>query len=225
MTPSRAQEIFRILVQVYGGSLESQPSTAWGTPYQVLILTILSAQTTDLAVDRVRKSLFNQYPDPATLATAVPGEVEEIIHSLGFFRVKARHIIGTARALVERYAGRVPATMEDLLTLPGVGRKTANIVLYHAFGKNEGIAIDTHVRRLAHRIGFSDSHQQDVVESDLKPYFPRDQWGMLTDLFIAHGRTICTAQSPSCPICPINRFCRYFYHLTGKEPGVKDKTD
>jgi endonuclease-3 len=217
MTPSRAQEIYRILVQIYGDRLRSQPSTGWGTPFQILILTILSAQTTDLAVDRVRKPLFERYSTPDALAVAVPEDVEEIIHSLGFFRVKTRHIIGAARALVERYNGEVPSSMENLLTLPGVGRKTANIVLYHAFGQNEGIAVDTHVRRLAHRIGFTDSRNQDIVEKDLKPFFRREQWGMLTDLFIAHGRTLCTAQGPSCPVCPVRRFCRYYQNLTRKK--------
>ncbi len=213
MNFSRAQEIFRILVQTYGNTLESQPSTGWGIPFQVLILTILSAQTTDVAVDRVRKPLFRRYPSPEALSEANPVEVERIIHSLGFFRVKARHIIETSRAVVERYGGQIPYRMEDLLTLPGVGRKTASIVLYHAFGKNEGIAVDTHVKRLAHRIGFTDSRNQDVVERDLKPCFSQEQWGILTDVFIAHGRTICTARDPSCPICPIRNLCRYYQNL------------
>jgi endonuclease-3 len=217
MIPSRAQEIFRILFQTYGDTLGLQPSTGWGTPYEVLILTILSAQTTDVAVDKVRKPLFDHYPSPGALAEADPADVGGIIHPLGFFRVKAGHIIATARALIDRYNGEVPRTMEDLLTLPGVGRKTASIVLYHAFGKNEGIAVDTHVKRLAHRIGFTDSQNQDVVEKDLKPCFPREQWGILTDLFIAHGRTLCTARDPSCPVCPIRLLCRYYQNLSRKE--------
>jgi endonuclease-3 len=221
MTPSRAQEIFRILVQTYGDTLRSQPSIGWGSPYQILVLTILSAQTTDVAVDRVRKPLFERYPTPTALAAANPEDVEEIIHSLGFFRVKARHSIRTALALVERYGGEVPTTMEDLLTLPGVGRKTANIVLYHAFGKNEGIAVDTHVKRIAQRIGFTNSQNQDTVERDLKPCFPREQWGLLTDLMIAHGRTICTAQHPSCTVCPVRQFCRYYRDLSRRESREK----
>ncbi|MDD1678934.1 MAG: endonuclease III [Methanomicrobiales archaeon] len=213
MTPAQAGEIFQILFRSYGDVLDTQPSKGWGSPFQVLILTILSAQTTDFSVDKVREPLFTRFPTPAALAAARPEEVEEIIHSLGFFRVKARHLIGTAQVLLDRYSGEVPATMEDLLTLPGVGRKTANIVLYHAFGKNEGIAVDTHVKRLAHRIGFTDSRNQDTVEEDLEHCFPRDQWGILTDLFIAHGRAICTAQNPSCPVCPIRHLCRYYQNL------------
>jgi endonuclease-3 len=210
---SRAQEILRILVDTYADTLGSQPSTGWGSPYQILILTILSAQTTDLAVDQVRIPLFERYPSPAALAVAKLADVEEIIRPLGFFRMKARYIIGTARALVERYNGKVPENMQDLLSLPGVGRKTANIVLYHAWGRNEGIAVDTHVRRLARRIGFTDSRNQDAVERDLQSYIPREQWGMLTDLFIAHGRALCTARRPSCPICPVRHVCRYYQNL------------
>lgn len=213
MDTSTAQEIFQILSRTYGDILEEQPSTGRGSPFQVLILTILSAQTTDLAVDKVRGPLFSKYPVPDALAAANPEDVEEIIRSLGFFRVKARHVVETARGLVERFSGRVPSTMEELLTLPGVGRKTANIVLYHAFGKNEGIAVDTHVKRLAVRIGFSDRSDQDTIESDLMKYFPRRQWGMLTDLFIAHGRTLCTAKNPACLICPVRHLCRYYQNL------------
>ncbi|MDD1673412.1 MAG: endonuclease III [Methanomicrobiales archaeon] len=193
--------------------MENQPSTGRGSPYQVLILTILSAQTTDLAVDKVRNPLFTRYPAAISLAQAQPEEVEEIIHSLGFFHMKARHIIGAAQALVDRFSGEVPSTIEDLLTLPGVGRKTANIVLYHAFGKNEGIAVDTHVKRLAVRIGFSDSPDQDRIERDVMEYFPKDNWGLLTDLFIAHGRAICIAKKPQCPVCPINPYCRYYHEI------------
>jgi endonuclease-3 len=214
MTPFRAEEIFGILVRTYGDLLEDRRAGGWGPPFQVLILTILSAQTTDLAVDRVRKTLFERYPAAEDLAAADPKEVEEIIHPLGFFRVKAQYLIGTARTLRDRYAGEVPDTMEELLTLPGVGRKTANIVLYHAFGKNEGVAVDTHVKRLAVRIGFSNSRNQDIVERDLQRCFPLEQWGMLTDLFIAHGRTLCTAKDPSCPVCPIRHLCRYYRNLS-----------
>jgi endonuclease-3 len=115
--------------------------------------------------------------------------------------------------LVRKYSGTVPSTMEELLTLPGVGRKTANIVLYHAMGRNEGIAVDTHVKRLAQRIGFSNFNDQDRIEQDLMRLFPQESWGDLTDLLIAHGRTCCTAKKPQCGICPISGFCRYFGNL------------
>jgi endonuclease-3 len=211
MDKETARQIFSVLSSRY--------SDAWArkrydlTPYQALITTILSAQTTDASVDAVRGNLFSRYPDPGTLAIARQGDVEEIIRSTGFYRIKAKNIIAAASALVERFSGHVPDTMEDLLTLPGVGRKTANIVLYHAFSKNEGVAVDTHVFRLSGRIGFSDEKTADGIEKDLIDLFPREDWGVLTDLLIAHGRTICLAKKPRCPECPVNPWCRY-YHET-----------
>jgi endonuclease-3 len=196
--------------------LSSRYSDAWAkkrydlSPYEALITTILSAQTTDTSVDAVRGKLFSLYPTPEDLAGARQEDVEGIIRSTGFFRMKARNIIAAASALVERYAGEVPDTMDDLLTLPGVGRKTANIVLYHAFGRNEGVAVDTHVFRLAGRIGFSDQRTAEGIERDLMELFPRDEWGVLTDILISHGRTLCVAKNPRCAVCPVNPWCRYY---------------
>ena len=134
-------------------------------PFEVLVLTILSAQTTDRAVLKVKEALFSAYPTPSALAKAKTDDVETIIHSLGYFHAKARHIIAASQVIISEFGGRVPETMEDLLKIPGVGRKTANIVLYHAHGRNEGIAVDTHVRRLAQRIGFSDTDNVRVIET------------------------------------------------------------
>ena len=184
-----------------------------GSPFQVLISTILSAQTTDRTVDAVAPALFSRFPTPASLAGADAGEIEAIIHATGFFHTKARHIIGTARALVRDFGGRVPGTMEGLLTLPGVGRKTANIVLAHAFHVHEGIAVDTHVKRVARRIGLSDGTDPDRIERDLTDLYPRDLWGSINTVFIAHGRTLCTARNPRCPECPVRGDCRYFRNL------------
>jgi endonuclease-3 len=139
--------------------------------------------------------------------------VEEIIHSTGFFHVKARNIIAASRVLAKDFGGKVPRTMEELLTLPGVGRKTANIVLSHAFGIEEGIAVDTHVRRIAGRIGLSDETDPDRIERDLTSLYPRDLWGTINTLFITHGRTLCTARDPRCPECPVKRDCRYYQYL------------
>ena len=180
------------------------------TPFQILILTILSAQTTDRSVDQVSGRLFSRFPDPYALAGATREEVEEIIHSTGFYHVKAAHIIAAARLLAEEYGGEVPDSMDALLKIPGVGRKTANIVLYHAVGKDEGIAVDTHVMRIAKRIGLSDGPGQERIERDLMALFPRKYWGYLTDLLIAHGRTICIAKNPRCPECPVHAYCRYY---------------
>jgi endonuclease-3 len=139
--------------------------------------------------------------------------VEEIIHSTGFFHAKARHITAASRVLVEDFGGEVPDSMEGLLTLPGVGRKTANIVLAHAFQISEGIAVDTHVKRIARRIGFTDETSQERIERDLTSLYPRELWGSINTLFITHGRTLCTARNPRCPDCPVRRWCRYFRNL------------
>ncbi len=178
-------------------------------PYECLILTILSAQTTDATVNLVAPSLFARFPTPESLAYADLEEVERIIHRTGFYHAKARHITGAARALVERFDGTVPSTMEELLTIPGVGRKTANIVLNHSFGIDEGIAVDTHVRRLAQRIGFSDSANPDKIEQDLIAIFPRSHWGGITYLLIRHGREVCPARKPQCGACVIRDLCRF----------------
>ena len=209
----KKQDAFRIysaLLKRYPDARESPESVARGTPFEVLILTILSAQTTDKAVLKVKKPLFSKYPTPVKLAKAKISDVEEIIHSLGYFHAKAKNIIAASQMLLDTFGGSVPVTMEELLTIPGVGRKTANIVLYHAHGKNEGIAVDTHVRRLAQRIGFSDTDNVQVIERDLMALFPPENWGDLTDVLIAHGRTICDAKKPLCAECVINGLCRYY---------------
>ncbi len=208
-----ALKIYSLLLKRYPDALDSPTTVGRGTPFQVLILTILSAQTTDRAVLLVKKPLFSRYRTPAALANADIPDVEEIIHSLGFYHAKARHIIAAAHTLVSEFGGKVPLTMDELVTLPGVGRKTANIVLYHAFGKNEGIAVDTHVKRLAQRIGFSGTSDQDRIEQNLMRLFPQEKWGDLTDLLIAHGRACCTAKKPHCGVCPIACHCRYFQNL------------
>jgi endonuclease-3 len=176
----------------------------------VLVLTILSAQTTDKAVLKVKKPLFSKYPTPAKLAKAKQADAETIIHSLGYYHAKAKNIIAASQALLDRFSGNVPETMDELLTIPGVGRKTANIVLYHALGKNEGIAVDTHVRRLAQRIGFSNTDNVEVIERDLMALFPQDDWGDVTDVLIAHGRATCDAKKPMCDVCVISEECRYY---------------
>jgi endonuclease-3 len=210
MQKKDSHHIYVLLLKHYPGALDSPTTVGRGTPFQVLILTILSAQTTDRAVLLVKKPLFSKYRTPAALANADIPDVEEIIHSLGFYHAKARHIIAAAHTLVSEFGGKVPLTMNELLTLPGVGRKTANIVLYHALGKNEGVAVDTHVKRLAQRIGFSKNRDQDRIEQDLMRLFPQNLWGDLTDVLIAHGRTCCTAKKPRCDVCPISRYCRYY---------------
>ena len=211
MRKNDALNIYSLLLKGYPDAPDSPTTVGRGTPFQVLILTILSAQTTDRAVLLVKKPLFAKYPAPDDLAKAGITDVETIIHSLGFYHAKARHIIAATQMVVSEFDGIVPSTMEGLLKLPGVGRKTANIVLYHAMGKNEGIAVDTHVRRLAQRIGFSKSSDHDNIEQDLMRLFAQEQWGDLTDVLITHGRACCTAKKPQCEVCPISRYCMYYH--------------
>jgi endonuclease-3 len=216
MKKQDAALIYSLLCKRYPGARDSPAMLSNGSAFEVLVLTILSAQTTDRAVLKVKEPLFFTYPTPAALAKATTGDVETIIHSLGYFHAKAKHIIAASQALLSEFDGRVPQTMEELLKIPGVGRKTANIVLYHALGRNEGIAVDTHVRRLAQRIGFSATDNVTVIEQDLMAAFPQEQWGDLTDVLIAHGRACCDAKRPKCEVCPISRYCRFFWSFSKK---------
>ena len=216
MKKQDAAQIYSLLVRCYPDARDSPAIISKGSAFEVLILTILSAQTTDRAVLKVRGPLFSKYPTPSALANAKTEDVETIIHSLGYYHAKARNIIAASQALISTFGGNVPESMDELLTIPGVGRKTANIVLYHALGRNEGIAVDTHVRRLAQRIGFSNTDNVTVIERDLMAVFPQAQWGDLTDVLIAHGRACCDAKKPRCEECPISSLCRY-YATTSKK--------
>ena len=175
--------------------------------YQLLAATILSAQTTDLRVNLVTPELFARYPSPAALAAATPDDVEAIIRSTGFFRAKARSLIGMATAIVDRFGGRVPDTMDDLVTLPGVGRKTANVVLGNAFARNEGVVVDTHVGRLSGRLGLTTETDPVKVEQVLMGLVPRDRWTLFSHLLIFHGRRVCTARSPAHDRCVLADIC------------------
>ena len=175
--------------------------------FQLLCATILSAQCTDKRVNLVTPALFARYPDAVALAAADPAEVEEIIRSAGFFRSKTKSLIGMASGLVERHGGAVPADMEALTALPGVGRKTANVILGNAFGRNDGIVVDTHVTRLANRLGFTTESDAVKIEQALIPLFPRERWTMLSHLFIEHGRQVCIARKPRCGECVLSDVC------------------
>jgi endonuclease-3 len=184
------------------------------SPLELLVATILAAQCTDERVNRVTKGLFRRYPTPNAFAEADPTEMEEAIRPTGFYRNKAKSIIGCCRMLVEEYGGQVPRTMEELIRLPGVWRKTANIVLGNAFGLSEGIAVDTHVTRVANRLGLAQSDKQDEIEQQLCRVIPRDKWTLVTHLLIFHGRAICKAQRPDCPRCPVLHFCPWPHKTT-----------
>lgn len=177
------------------------------SPLQLAVATILSAQCTDKRVNMVTPALFARYPDAKALASAVPADLEAVIKSTGFFRNKAKSIIGMAAALVERHGGRIPDTMEELLALPGIGRKTANVILGNAFGINEGIVVDTHVARLSARFGFTNEVDPVKIEQALVPLFPRPSWTMLSHLMIWHGRRVCEARKPRCAECVLRDIC------------------
>jgi endonuclease-3 len=215
MEKKSARKVYQLLDTEYPEA--STHHRAGAPPFESLIATILSAQTTDKSVDEVIGPLFARYPAPEIMAHARIEDIEKIIHRTGFFHMKARRIIDASAVLVREYGGKVPDTMELLLRIPGVGRKTANIVLYHSFGKQEGIAVDTHVLRLSQLIGFSDNSDAAGVETDLMVLFPKENWGKLTDLMISHGRKICIARRPKCPTCPIKQLCRYYGEVFIKE--------
>ncbi|MDD3406793.1 MAG: endonuclease III [Methanomicrobium sp.] len=179
-------------------------------PFQILIMTILSAQTTDKTVNKVKKILFKKYPDCESLSEAELSDVESIIKSTGFYHSKAKNIILASKILCSDYGGSIPSDIKSLTCLPGVGRKTANIVLNHAYGINEGIAVDTHVKRVAYRLGMTDNKDPDKIEKDLTRLFPKSEWGMINFLLISHGRAVCDAKKPACEICRLKSMCRFF---------------
>ena len=199
-----ASEVFSRLTRAHP---DAHCELDYKTPLQLLVATILSAQCTDKRVNMVTPLLFRTFPTAQSLADAPPEKVEEIIKSTGFFRNKTKSLIGLGKALVERHEGRVPNSMVALVKLPGVGRKTANVVLGNAFSKNEGVVVDTHVARVGYRLGLTSEQDPVKIELDLMKLFPRDDWALLSHLLIFHGRRICEARRPKCEICPLNDIC------------------
>ena len=175
--------------------------------FELLCATILSAQCTDARVNLVTPALFAKYPDAAALARARPADVEAIIRPTGFFRNKTKSLIGMAQAVVADHAGRIPSSMEELRTLPGVGRKTANVILGNAYGINEGVTVDTHVGRVSRRLGLTKHDDPEKVEQDLMKLVPRDDWALFSHLLIFHGRRICVARKPKCGECALAGIC------------------
>jgi endonuclease-3 len=186
---------------------DSTTALDWKNPLELLVATILSAQTTDVRVNAVTPTLFAKYPTAADYAGADPAGLEEDIRPTGFFRNKAKSLRGMARVLVEDHGGEVPRTMDELVALPGVGRKTANVVLGNAFGRDEGVVVDTHVRRLSNRLGFTDQNDPEKIEKDLMQTVPKRDWTFFSHLLILHGRSVCKARKPTCGNCVVNDFC------------------
>jgi len=201
---ARAAEILARLTRAYP---EAHCALDHRDPLELLVATILSAQCTDARVNQVTPALFRRCPTAADYAAIPAAELEALVRPTGFFRNKARSLKALGAALVERHDGDVPSTMEELVALPGVGRKTANVVLGNAFGKNEGIVVDTHVGRLARRLGLTRETDPVRVERDLEPLFPRAEWARLAHLLIAHGRRVCRAPRPRCAECSLAELC------------------
>jgi endonuclease III len=199
----------RILDLLEAAHPEAACALHYRNPFELVVATILSAQCTDKRVNEVTPALFARYPDAATLAAATQAELEQIIRPTGFFRAKAKSLIGCARALVAQHGGAVPPRMEKLVHLPGVGRKTANVVLGHAFDVAEGIAVDTHVLRVASRLGLVRSQDPLEVEAALMALVPRERWTRTTDLLIFHGRKVCDARRPDCGHCTLFAQCAF----------------
>lgn len=201
---ARAAEIYDLLQAEYP---DAHCELDHENPFQLAVATILSAQTTDVRVNMVTPALFLRFPDAEALANAPQEDVEELVRSTGFFRNKASNIIGFARGLMADHGGEVPADMDALAALPGVGRKTANVILGNAFGINEGVVVDTHIKRLSGRLGFTKETTPEKVERDLMEIFPTERWTMLAHLLIWHGRRVCEARRPRCEECVVSRLC------------------
>ena len=200
----RAATIYEILLAEYPGA---KCALEHVSPYELAVATILSAQCTDARVNMVTPELFHRYPDPESLAAAIPADLEEVIRSTGFFRNKTRNLIGMANALIEEHGASLPRNIKELSALPGIGRKTANVILGNAFGIDEGVVVDTHVKRLSGRMRFTTQSTPEKIERDLMALFPRRVWTMLAHLLIYHGRQVCHARKPKCNQCAISHLC------------------
>jgi len=199
----RARKIDRVLAQTYP---EARTELDFENPFELLVVTVLSAQTTDKRVNLVRPALFAAYPDAHAMAAADREKLEALIQPTGFFRAKTESLLKLSQALVERYDGQVPPRLAELVTLPGVGRKTANVVLGNAFGV-PGITVDTHFGRLARRFGWTEETDPVKVEHEVGSLFPKRDWTMLSHHLIWHGRRVCHARNPACGACPVARWC------------------
>jgi endonuclease-3 len=204
---SRSEPAHRIVALLKSEYPTAHCELDFRTPFELIVATILSAQCTDVRVNMVTPTLFARFPTARALSEADPGEVQEIIRSTGFFRNKTKSLIGMAKALVENHRGQVPDEMEELRVLPGVGRKTANVVLGNAFDKNEGITVDTHVARLSNLLGLTRQTDPVKIEQDLMKLVPREDWTLVSHLLIWHGRRVCIARRPRCEACVLNTLC------------------
>ena len=212
----RTRKIIRLLKRAYP---DAKCSLNHSNAFELLIATILSAQCTDARVNVVTQDLFRKYRKPEDYLKVSEKELQQDIRTTGFFRNKTKSIQGTAKALTEQYRGKVPQTMDQLLELPGVARKTANVVLGNAFGINSGVVVDTHVTRLSRRLGLTEQKTAEKIELDLIAIVPKKDWVIFSHLLIAHGRAICKARNPLCAECVVEKLCPSSYLKTGVMPG------
>lgn len=200
----RAKEIFARLAARYPAP---KPALDWTSPWELLVATVLAAQCTDVRVNQVTPGFFARWPSIADVAGADVADIEDMVRSTGFFRNKAKNLKGAARMIMHEFGGRVPRSMAELVRLPGLGRKTANIVLSNAHGVNEGIAVDTHVTRLAFRMGLTTNKDAVRIERDLMPLFPREAWSDVNHFLVYFGREVCPARTPKCSACELADIC------------------
>lgn len=203
-TLERATVIFDRLIKRYP---DPEPELDWNNAWELMVATALAAQCTDVRVNKVTPELFRRWPGPAEMDQADLAEVEDVIRSTGLFRNKAKNLKGAAAVVMNEFDGEMPRTMKDMIKLPGVARKTANIVLSNAMDVHEGVAVDTHVKRLSFRMGLTESTNPNVIEKDLMPLFKRENWGDANHVLVLYGREICSARSPKCDICELNDIC------------------
>ena len=208
---ARAQKIMELLEKEHA---DATIALHYKNPLELLVATILSAQATDEQINALTPKLFQKYKTAEDYANADLTELEQDIRSSGFYHNKAKNLKNSAKMLVEKYNSQVPKTMEELVELPGVARKTGNIVLFNAFGIIAGVAVDTHVRRLAQRLGLTENTNQDKIEKDLMNIVPKDKWMRITDLLIFHGRRVCDARKPRCDACVLNKICPSAFTFT-----------
>ena len=207
MKKNEAINILNILKKSYP---DAKCSLDFSSPFELLVAVILSAQCTDERVNKTTPSIFAKYSTSEDFAKMPLETLEELIHPCGFYKNKAKNIKLTAQKIIDDFDSKVPENMEELLSLPGVGRKTANVIMLEAFNKPQGIAVDTHAKRLSSRIGFSKETTPEKIEQDLLKLFPNDYLKDVNHLLIYHGRAICTSRSPKCNICPINKYCKFY---------------
>ncbi len=218
VTVEVAQKAFGLL---RGRHADAHCELVHASPFELIVATVLSAQSTDVMVNQVTPDLFRRWPTPEALAKAKPAEVEKVVGRLGFFRQKTKAIVGLSQKLVADHAGEVPRSLDELVKLPGVGRKTANVVLGVAFGTPEGVVVDTHVQRITQRLGWTKHTEPPEIEQDLMRTFPKVEWDSLSHVLIFHGRRLCTARKPACAACPVAELCPSAFHAekVGRKPS------